>query len=325
MRSFARPGAVTLIITLCLAGCGQDTGRAKPNTAPEPQKQPDPQPGEGRQTGKEPETGSASQKQPDSEPYLSRRASFKTALIKKGPSPDEWTDDPLPDGVTSVNYQSDGRTLKAWLFVPKSAEKGPCPALVYLHGGFAFAEEDFAECRPFTEAGYVVMCPTFRGENGNPGDFEMMLGEVDDAAAAIRWLATQKHVDPKKIFVFGHSSGGIISAILSLYEELPVVHTGSSGGLYGPVVFSLLSRVTPFDRKNPRERQMRILIGNIRWMKRPHYAFTGDVDALMKSDVAKQEAADAQVPLTVIEVPGDHDSSLGAAMRGYLDIVRGKK
>jgi acetyl esterase/lipase len=255
------------------------------------------------------------------EPYLSRRASFKTALLKGGPSPQKWTDDPLPQGVKSIEYQSEGRMLKAWLFIPKLGEKEKRPALVYLHGGFAFGKDDFVDCHVFTEARFIVLCPTFRGENGNLGNFEMMFGEVDDAAAAINWLASQKNVDSKNIFVFGHSSGGVMAAMLSLYDKLPVSHTGSAGGLYGPDIFDLLSKNVPFDLSDNQERQMRVLIGNIKFMKRPHFAFIGTEDIHMKKEIAKQEATDTHAPLTITEIPGDHSSTLDPAMQKYLEII----
>jgi acetyl esterase/lipase len=220
-------------------------------------------------------------------------------------------------------YESEGRRLKTWLFRPKVGKGEKRPALVYLHGGFAFGADDFAECWPFADSGFVVLCPTFRGENGNAGDFEMMFGEVDDAAAAIRWLARQEFVQGDNIFVFGHSSGGVISALLSLYDDLPVRYTGSAGGLYGPDLFSF-QRV-PFDLRNAHEAQMRVLVGNVRWMKRPHFAFVGETDYFMKTQRARQEAKDGNAPLTVVELPGDHHSSLRPAILRYLKLCRGDK
>ena len=81
-------------------------------------------------------------------------------------------------------YTSDGRKLKGWLFRPAPAAGGNPPVLVYFHGGFAFGADDFEACKPFADAGFVVFTPMLRGENGNPGDFEMYMGEVDDARAA---------------------------------------------------------------------------------------------------------------------------------------------
>ena len=88
------------------------------------------------------------------------------------------------------------------------------------------------DCLPFLAAGFAVMTPTLRGENGNPGSFELFYGEVDDAEAAVRFLAAQPRIDSKRIYTFGHSVGGGISALLSLRPEIPVRKGGSSGGLY---------------------------------------------------------------------------------------------
>jgi acetyl esterase/lipase len=289
------------LILLGLVGCGQNTSTNKPEVKP-PMQQPAAE-----------------------EAYLARRTKWKTALIQQGPSPQKWRDDPLPDGVTSITYESDSRKLKAWLFRPKLAKKERRPALVYLHGGFAFGADDYEDCQPFSDAGFVVLCPTFRGENGNPGDFEMMYGEVDDAAAAVRWLASQQFVDPSKVFVFGHSSGGIMAAILSLYDDLPLRHTGSAGGLYGTDVFDLVPKTVPFDMRDRQETELRVLIGNVRWMKRPHFAFVGNADSPMKSEIGRREAKEANAPLTIVELQGDHHSSLAPAVRRYLDICRSEK
>jgi acetyl esterase/lipase len=289
---------VPALILLCLPGCGQIHSDG-------------------------PSGNSGSQDAlPAADSYLARREHFKTALLKHGPSPQEWVNDPLPANVSRVEYMSDGRSLSAWLFRPERGNGEPRPALVYLHGGFAFGASDFTDCEPFVQAGCVVFCPTFRGENGNPGDFEMMLGEVDDAAEAVRWLARQEYVDPQAVFVFGHSSGGVLSAILSLYDALPAQHTGSAGGLYGPDLFDALSETVPFDRRDEREANMRVLIGNIRWMKRPHFAFVGTADRFMKGSTAEREAKAASTPLTVVELAGDHHSTLNPAMRRYLEVCQ---
>src|SRR5262245_47290226 len=193
-------------------------------------------------------------------PFLERRAAFHTSLKAPGPSPQKWRNEPLPPGLKEVKYPSAGRDPKAWLFATEAGgEKRH--ALSYFHGGFAFGVSDFEEVRPFAAAGFVVMCPALRGENGNPGDFENALGEVDDAVAAVRWLAGQDQVDPGRIYAFGHSSGGMISALLSLMDDVPIRHSGSSGGLYGPDIFSVMVQLTParvpFNLDDPNEAPMR--------------------------------------------------------------------
>jgi hypothetical protein len=258
---------------------------------------------------------------PNDDPYLTRRAQFRSTLLKRSPSPQPWSAEEPPAGVSVVEYDSGGHKLKAWLSVPKLEADEPRPVLVYMHGGFAFAAEDFTVCQPFVDAGYVVLCPMFRGENGNPGDFEMTFGEVDDAAAAIRWIAEPPYVDRERIYSFGHSAGGVISAVLSLYADVPLRYGGSAGGLYGTDLFYFPGQPVPFDRANNVECRLRTLIGNVRWMETLHYAFVGTQDVFMKGVEARQEAVESHAPLEVIDVTGDHQSMLAPAISQFLAIT----
>ena len=64
--------------------------------------------------------------------------------------------------------------------------------------------------RQYREAGIVMMFPSLRGGNDNPGFQENFYGEVDDVLAAADFLAKQAHVDPKRIYLGGHSTGGTL-------------------------------------------------------------------------------------------------------------------
>lgn len=103
---------------------------------------------------------------------------------------------------------------------------------MYLHGGFSLSYEDIGECEPFIEKGFIVFAPSYRGENGNSGNFEFFMGEVDDAKAAIHWLSNQPYVDKDSIYVFGHSIGGGMSLLLSLHNDIPIKEGGSCAGIY---------------------------------------------------------------------------------------------
>jgi dipeptidyl aminopeptidase/acylaminoacyl peptidase len=170
--------------------------------------------------------------------YLDRLGTFESQLTISSPAPQDYSDDEPPEGVQVVHYLSGDMSLKAWLALPEDVSDKKRPGVVYIHGGFAFGTGDFIDAQPFRDAGFVVMTPMLRGENGNPGDFELFLGEVEDAASAVEWLASQPFIDSKRLYVFGHSTGGAISALLTLRTNVPVVHTGSAGGLYPSNVFS---------------------------------------------------------------------------------------
>ena len=82
----------------------------------------------------------------------------------------------------------------------------------------------------------------------------------------------------------------------------------------------------PFDRRNPLERQLRLLLGNTGDMKRPHHAYIGSDDDL-RSVVgpAEEEAKRTGAPLTVTIVDGDHFTSLPPATRAFLKTIEKRK
>ncbi len=257
--------------------------------------------------------------------YLDLRKSHTTVLTHRGPAPQEWEDVSVPEGITQVLYPSGSLTLKAWLAKPRNAQS-TAPAVVYFHGGFAFGTEEFSDCQPFLDAGFVVMIPTFRGENGNPGTFELLYGEVEDAQEAVLWLASQPDINKNRIYTFGHSIGGGISALLSLWDDIPVRIGGSSGGLYPKDVFYGWKDFVPFDLNSEKETSLRLLIGNIRFMKRRHIAYLGREDSLANViPAAEAEIKQSGAPLTIKTVAGDHFSSLEPAVSSFTEIMKSDK
>lgn len=262
--------------------------------------------------------------------WAERKAAYATRLRERGPSPGRWKPQTPPADVREVRYTSAGRELLAWYAAPPGVTGAP--GLVYFHGEFSFAAWDFAQVRPFLAAGFAVMTPALRGENGNPGDFELMYGEVDDGAAAVRWLAAQPEVDARRLHTLGHSAGGGVSALLALVPDLPLVLTASVGGIYTPQTFGRWSRfadqkhLVRFDPALAEEAELRSLAANLIDMQRPHRAYVGAEDAAIL-DNARGAAAEARAiaaPFTLIEVAGDHERSLQPGVAAYLaDLTRG--
>lgn len=267
-----------------------------------------------------------------SKPYLERRAAFKTTLTQKGPAPQPYVDEPLPPNVREIRYPSGDLSLRGWVYAPPGAdEQAPRPALVYFHGGFAFGlDEDLTQtCAPFIDAGFVVFCPTLRGENGNPGHFELFFGEIDDAASAVRWIADQPYVDKNRVYAFGHSSGGLVASLLTLLDDVPFRHSGSCGGLYDATLVDSLKGSVPFNPRKREELDMRFLVGNLRWMKGKHYAFIGKQDYGCRSafdqlkaerDALRKQDPD-KAPLVLKITAGDHGTSLAPSIKAYLALV----
>lgn len=264
------------------------------------------------------ETGSGSASPVVAASFAERRAQHRTNLVKHGPSPQPYGDEKPPSGTEEIRYQSSGRDLKAWYAHPSSRH---APGLVYFHGGFAFGADDFAVLQPFLDAGFAVMTPTWRGENGNAGDFELYYGELDDARAAVAWLRARPDVDPDHVFAFGHSAGGVLAALISFYPDTGLRLTGSAGGLYDAEV---LDGLEPFDPLDEQERLLRVPAPNADQFRIPHIGYIGSEDVLARrgAATAMRIAKQANAPLTAELVPGDHFASLAPALQRFLARVQ---
>ncbi len=130
----------------------------------------------------------------------------------------------LGEGMELVHYASGALSLLAVVARPPRTpltadtpvERGP--GLVLVHQGGALDDGTLTAAAPFVAAGIVVMLPSFRGENGNPGAPEAFFGEVDDAKAAARFLAEEPDVDVDHLSVFGD---GHVTAQLALDPDCP--------------------------------------------------------------------------------------------------------
>jgi dienelactone hydrolase len=246
------------------------------------------------------------------------RRQHVTRLHVRGPSPQPHA--PLAtssDGIEQREYVSAGRSLAA-LFV-RPLRRTPAPALLYLHGGWALADEHVRECWPFVLADFAVFAPSYRGENGNPGVHEMLWGELDDAIAALAHVRSLPEVDPERVFVFGHSAGGMLAALMAFEPSLDARLTGSIDGIYGPELFDY--QLLPFV-DTPRERELRLALPHIEELEQPHVALVGREDlALASTQEAAKRAARAGVPLEAVIVPGDHRQSVAPGITAFLACV----
>jgi len=250
--------------------------------------------------------------------YAQERQAYKTHLRRAGPSPQPYEKLALPANAAEVTYPSGDLQLKAWLVNPKGRAE-PLATVIYLHGGFAFDLGDYEAALPFVEAGYAVMYPFLRGENGNPGNFELMYGEVDDALAAARWLVARGTPGATRIAFFGHSVGGGTAELVSLRHDGPLLLSGSAGALYPPEAFRSWRDWAPFDTADQKEARLRTFVPHLPSLKRRHVAYVGseELQAALVPEY-REMAARHNAPLSIVIVPGDHQASLAPAVRAFL-------
>jgi acetyl esterase/lipase len=260
--------------------------------------------------------------------YADRWKSFETQLIRREKSfQDGDAFDAVENPYEEIEYSSDGMALRA-LLDTRNIEPGTRkPAVVYLHGGFALDSGELEFTQPFANAGFIVLAPSWRGENGNPGYFECFFGEVRDAKAAIRWLANQHYVDRERIYVFGWSVGGGIALNLALHDDISVRLSGSSAGLYDLDLIKSWATEDdlirfPYNYHDERENYFRLPLYHLEDMVRPHYIYIAtDDDYGLYRDTYDELYPDDETSLRLIELPGNHINSVPQAVREFITLI----
>jgi dipeptidyl aminopeptidase/acylaminoacyl peptidase len=257
--------------------------------------------------------------------FAAARANFKTQLRRIGPAPIEWQDVVVPPGFSEITYRSGDLRLKAWLSLPADFAKKH-PALLYLHFGFDFSHENFDLVRPFRDAGYVVLLPTTRGENGQHGVFTMYYDEVSDVISAAGYLRNLPQVDPNRLFVTGYSVGGTLTMLASELDPNFRAAASISGTPDLATYLKYAGRApynAPFDPADQKEALIRSPLAWAESLKCPirmYYGTTEDYFAIATpamASAAKAKGIDAEA----LTVKGDHgdigDAGISLALQFF--------
>jgi formylglycine-generating enzyme required for sulfatase activity/pimeloyl-ACP methyl ester carboxylesterase len=249
------------------------------------------------------------------EDYAQARARFHTKLLKKGPSPQPWSPIKPPAGTTEIEYRSGELRLKAWVNRPAD-EKHKHPTVLYLHGGFAFDMGDWNQTKPYRDAGFIVLAPMLRGENGQSGAFSFFHDEVDDALAAAEYLCKQPYVDDSHLFVAGHSVGGTMTLLAALASKRFRAAASFDGACYRPE-FSARAKTMPFDTSDPREVLFRSPLAYAGSFKCPLRLYHGTESGEFFRLMSRRTAALAQqrgLDVETVEIEGNHATHVPKAM-----------
>jgi formylglycine-generating enzyme required for sulfatase activity len=246
------------------------------------------------------------------EDYAHARSRFQTKLLTKGPAPQEWEPVKPPAGVSEIEYASGALHLKAWVNSPKD-QAHKYPAVLFLHGGFGFELDDWNATQPYRDAGFVVLAPILRAENGQPGAWSYFYDEVDDVLAAAEYLRQLPYVDADRLFVAGHSVGGTMTLFTALASKRFRAAASFSGASYWPDFAGRAS----FDRSDPRETLLRTPMAYAGSFKCPLRVYYGTQEAQFFGLMSNRTAALAKgrgLDVEAVEVEGDHGSHVKRSM-----------
>jgi len=257
------------------------------------------------------------------------RQGFQTRLLRQDadaqPAPE-----PPAEQMRLVRYDSPAGKLAAYVSIaPNDNQKRP--AIVWVFGGFGndIGETAWEPGPPdndqsasaFWKAGVVTMYPSLRGGNGNPGFKEAFYGEVDDVLAAAAYLASQPGVDPKRVYLGGHSTGGTLALLVA--ETLAAEDRFRAVFAFGPIddVGGYGPEYLPFDTSDARELELR---APIRWLdsiKTPTFVFEGAGPDGNLPALRALEAGTKNPNVRFRPVPGaDHFNLLGP----MTQVIAGK-
>lgn len=208
------------------------------------------------------------------------RKGFVTKIIKTAESSGA-PDKPVGKEFELTQFQSPVGPLSAFV-TPNPGDGKKHPAIVWITGGdnnsigdvwTAQDRRNDQSVSAFRKAGIVVMFPSQRGGNDNPGKREGFYGEVDDILAATDHLANLPYVDADQIYLGGHSTGGtmvmLVGACSDRYRAIfslgPVAAAEQYGGEY---VYC--------DPNNEDEMRLRSPIYWMHCVKSPMYVLEGE-------------------------------------------------
>jgi len=249
------------------------------------------------------------------EDYAQARSRFQTKLLRKGPSPQGWTPTKPPEGVNEVEFPSGELRLTAWVNRPAEQTRKQ-PAVLFLHGGFSFDRGDWEQSKPYRDAGFIVLTPMLRAENGQPGAWSYFYDEVDDVLAAAEYLSQQPYVDASRLFVAGHSVGGTMTLLAAMASHRFRAAASFDGACYWPE-FVTRAKTMPFESSNPREIQLRSPMAYASSFKCPLRIYHGTESAglfrlmsLHTATLAKRRGLDVET----VEIEGNHATHVPRAM-----------
>jgi len=211
-----------------------------------------------------------------------QKAKHTTKLVKQ-----EVEKETLPEPPAQifklVKYPAKSGDLAAYISRPKD-EKKKHPAIIWITGGFpSGGGSDYLwnrldipndqSARQYRNAGMVMMYPTFRGANGNPGFQEGFYGEVDDVIRAYDYLSKLSYIDPKRIYLGGHSTGATLALLTAAstdkFRGIIAIGGNSDPQNYGE------ERVH-YDPKDELERKLRAPIHYLNGIKSPTLITEGE-------------------------------------------------
>jgi poly(3-hydroxybutyrate) depolymerase len=154
--------------------------------------------------------------------------------------------------VTKASIKTTAGERTYYLFVPDNIEKSkPAPLVVLLHGSGRDGQSLVEPWKDLAgKEGFIVVGPN----SLNSGEWQIPTDGPDFIYELVENLKTKYSIDPRRVYLFGHSGGAIQALHLALYESEYFAAAVAHAGVIDP-------RMMPFIEKATRKIPISIFVG----------------------------------------------------------------
>ncbi|MGF1480967.1 MAG: alpha/beta hydrolase [Cyanophyceae cyanobacterium] len=202
------------------------------------------------------------------------------------------------------------------------ANASTADVLLYLHGNSSNISVNLSQAQRYYQLGFSVLLIDYRGFGLSEGRFPSETQVYQDAQAAWEYLVQKRHIEPHRIFLYGHSLGGAIAIDLATRHP-------EAAGLIVEGTFTSMRDMAKYRRRfewlpvNLLLTQRFDSIHKIKSLQTPLLLIHGSDDLVVPMHMSQDLYAAATGTKTLFIVPGaghNNAASVGAAQ--YLQTVR---
>jgi dipeptidyl aminopeptidase/acylaminoacyl peptidase len=208
-------------------------------------------------------------------------------------------------------YQSDGLTVGAYLYRPRTRNASPLPVIVFNRGSFTrptgFAGEMLVMANRYARAGFIVVAPHLRGSNGWQGRDEMGGADLADLMNIVPQLARIEGADASRVYLSGESRGGMM-----VYQALRDRFPARAAAVWGAFT-DLAAAIAP---GSPQAKFTPLIFPDLDLNNRQA------VDAIMERRSAIRWADRIRTPVLIMHGRADQDMPIEHSQRMAAELSR---
>ncbi len=214
--------------------------------------------------------------------------------------------------------ESDGIRINGWL-IPAliSTSAHPPPTLLFFHGNAGNISDRLDKLGEFRSLGVDVFIIDYRGYGRSEGAPNEQ-ATYHDAQAAYEYLTKERHIDPRRLVLYGESLGAAVA--VDLAAKQPV------GGVILEEPFTSVAdvgqKLFPFMPLRLLVRNKYDTLSKIASINAPLLIFHSPEDEVIPYPQGRRLLAAAQEPKTFVELHGPHNEAYLTSAPAYRNGLK---